>query len=166
MSTLLRADAPVVAVADAQHDGGEQGGEQRAGQDADLDVVVRAVPAPKASSPISSETVNPMPASSARPRTSLQLSPSASWARVNRCTSQVAAEHADGLADDQTGDDAEGDRVGEARAEPAGADDRDPGGEEREHRHRDPGGERPEAVLEVLGQPGVRAPARGGPPAR
>ena len=67
---------------------------------------------------MSRETVNPIPASMARPRTSHQLSPSASWARVKRCTSQVDAEHADGLADHQAGDDAEGDGSVSADAEP------------------------------------------------
>ena len=49
-----------------------------------------------------------------------------------------------------------------ASRQPAEPADRDAGGEEREHRHRDAGRQRPEAVLEVLGQPGAGV----GPPAR
>ena len=67
----------------------------------------RSLPAPKASSPISSETVNPIPASSARPedvppaQALVELGPGEPLHQPGR------AEDADGLADDQADDDAE-----------------------------------------------------------
>ena len=90
-------------------------------------------------------------------------------ARVKRATSQVRAEDADGLADHEAGDDAERDRVGRGPAEPGQPADGDAGREEREHRDGEARRERPEPVLEVLGQPGPasgRRPRRCGRPGR
>ncbi len=84
------ADEPVVAVAQAQDDGGQQGSQQGAGEDADLDVLVLCRAQAEGELPMSRETVNPMPASSDRPTTSHQATSSASRARVNRVISQVA----------------------------------------------------------------------------
>ena len=57
----------------------------------------RSLPTPKASSPISSDTVNPIPERIASPATSTQAKPSSRSARVKRATSQVAARMPTGL---------------------------------------------------------------------
>ena len=103
-----------------------------------------------------------MPPSSDRPTTSGQPRFSSSWARVKRETSQVAAGDADRLAGDEADHDADRDAVGQRGAEAGEAADGHAGGEEREDRDGDPGRQRPEAVLEVLGQAraGVRAARR------
>ena len=85
---------------------------------------------------------------------------------MNLCTSHVEPSTPTVLPTTRRDDDAERDGVGEAHAEPVGADDGDPGGEEGEHGHRDACRERPETVLEVLGQPGARDRRCGGSPAR
>ena len=156
-----RTDAPVDPVAGAQHDRGEQA--PRAASRparATLTCSSRSLPAPNASSPISSDTVNPMPASIAIPITSTQASSSSSSARVNVASSQVAAGDADRSCR-RPG-------RGRCRARPGRSASRSspsmppivtPGGEEREDRHGDPRRHRPDQVLEVLGQPAVDAEA-------
>ena len=98
---LLGAQLAVVAVADAQHDGGQQGGEQRPGQHGDLDVVGRRRSLPKASSPMSRETVKPIPPRIASPRTSIQASPLGER-RAGEAGYQAGGGHdPERLADDQ-----------------------------------------------------------------
>ena len=64
---------PVDAVAAPQDRGCQHRRERRAGEHTHLDVVIpRSLPTPKASSPMSSDTVKPTPASTASPRTSTQ----------------------------------------------------------------------------------------------
>ena len=79
-------DASVYHVADPQHHGGQGGGEQAADEDGDLDLVVSFPVGAERSSPMTRDTVNPMPPSNASPHTSNQFSSSSSYARVNRAS--------------------------------------------------------------------------------
>ena len=99
---------------------------------------------------MSSETVNPMPARSERPNDVAPGRSSSSSARVNRATQPGAAEDPDELAEHEPGDDPERGRVGEGVAE-AAADDGHAGGEEGEDGHGEAGRERPQPVLEAVG---------------
>ena len=104
------------------------------------------LPAPNASSPTSSDTVNPIPPSRPTAPTSAQPRPGASAARVNRATSQVAPRMPSGLP--TTRPSATPWATGSANAVASGPDaERHPGGEQREHGHGDPGGQRPPHVL-------------------
>lgn len=82
---------------------------------------------------MSSDTVKPTPASIASPSTSHHERSASNSARVKRATSH--AQDTDRLADDQPHEDANCDRIAKCLAQPAGAADRNPGGEEREHRY-------------------------------
>ena len=120
---------------------------------------LRSEVAPNASSPMSSETVNPMPPRSATPRTSSQDSDSSSSARVKRATTAADAVIPIRLADDQPGNHAQGDGIGERVSKARNAPYGHAGGEEREDRHCEAGGKWPHAVLEVFSQarPGIGA---------
>ena len=82
-------DRPVMPVAGPQHDGGQQRGQQRTGEDGDLDDVLPGGSDPYANSPINRDTVNPMPASMATPKTSIQRSDTSRAARVAAAINRV-----------------------------------------------------------------------------
>ena len=120
----------------------------------------RSEPAPKASSPTSSDTVKPTPASRDEPE---HVAPGEVLVELGAGEPGErpgAAEDPDGLADDQ--------RRRRRRARPGRRGPRrghrrrrvTPGGEEREHRHGEAGRERPQPVLDALGQAIVRVGVR------
>ena len=75
----------VSAVAGGEDRTGEQSGGEAAGQDAVLTWSFCSLPAPKASSPMSKDTVNPILTSSASPRTSSQVRSSSRLRGTPRC---------------------------------------------------------------------------------
>ena len=109
------------------------------------------VPYPNARSPISRDTVNPMPASIETPSTSrhAQLVVEAALGELGQQTG--GDEDTEGFADDQPGDDAQRHRMARGPSpRPGQSADGDPGREEGEHRYRESRGDRPQPVLEPL----------------
>ncbi len=154
VALLLGADPPVVRVADAQHDRREQRGEQRAEQDADLDVVVGLAAGAEGQLADQQRHGEPDPGQQGQPEHVPPAQPVGELGPGEALDQPGGAEHADRLADDQPGDDPEGDRVGQRGADAAESTIGHPGGEEREHRDGEAGRDRAEPVLEVLGQAG------------
>ena len=97
----------------------------------------------------SSDTVKPIPASTATPAESRHDRSSLSSAWVNRVTSQLPPSTPSGLP--TTSPSATPTATG-SRTHVAASADHHPCGEQREERHREPGGHRREPVLEPLGR--------------
>ena len=79
-----------------------------------------SLPTPKASSPISSDAVNSIPASSARRTASHQLTPVHRGGTGEPLHQPRRPEHPDTFADHSTQHDADRDRISQRRAQPAG----------------------------------------------